>query len=85
MVIRGKELEQELVNLRVQHVQDVLTLQQVIQNQPSEQKSSANNLEGQMAQMMAMLNKVQPTPTHTTPAHPPPQEPEEPEVPNRVQ
>ena len=85
LAIRAKELEQELVNLRVQHVQDVQILQQVIQYQANEQKSSADKLEGQMAQMMAMLNKLQPTPTHTTPAHPAPQDPEAPEVPDPVQ
>ena len=85
LATQAKELEQELVNLRAQHVQDVQTLQHVIQNQANEQKSSAYKLEGQMAQMMAMLNKLQPTPTHTTPAHPAPQDPEPPEVPDRVQ
>ena len=85
LATRAKELEQELVNLRAQHVQDGQTLQQVIQNQANEQKSSANKLEGQMAQMMAMLNKLQPTPNHTTPAHPAPQGPEALEVLDRVQ
>ena len=33
LVTRAKELEQELVNLRAQHIQDLQTLQQVIQNQ----------------------------------------------------
>ena len=42
LATRAKELEQELVNLRAQHVQDVQTLQQVIQNQANEQKSSVD-------------------------------------------
>ena len=44
LATRAKELEQELVNLMAQHVQDVQTLQHVIQNQGNEQKSSADKL-----------------------------------------
>ena len=81
----ARELEQELVKLRAQYVQDVQTLQQVIQSQTNEQKSSAEKLEGRITQMMAMLNKLQPMPTHTTPAHIAPQDPEAQEVPDCVQ
>ena len=85
LATRAKELQQELVNLRVQYVQDVQTLQQVIQNQVNEQKVSVDALNGQMTQIMAMLNKLQPTLIHTTPAHPAHQEPERPEVSDSVQ
>lgn len=52
------------------------------------QKPSADTLNGQMALMLAMLNKLRPTPTNTTPTHPAPQEPivtEEPELPDWIQ
>ena len=79
---RAKALEQEMVNLRAQHVQDVQTIQQNIQQQADEQKTSKEMLKGQIAQMMAMLSKIQPTPTHRTYAQPTPQEAE---IPDRMQ
>ena len=85
LAARAKALEQEMVNLRAQHAQDVQTLQQVIQQQANEQKASAEKTDGQMTQMMAMLSKLHSTPTHTTPAQPMAQELVEPEEPDRMQ
>ena len=77
-----------MINLRAQHIQDVQSLQQVIQQQANEQTTFAETHNGQMAQIMAMLNKMQPTPTHTTPVQHAPQEPtapREPEISDQIQ
>ena len=79
LATRAKALEQEMINLRAQYAQDIKILQQVIQQQADEKKISTETLNGQIAQMMSMLSKLQPTPTYTIPAQPAPQEPERPD------
>ena len=63
LATRAKALEQEMINVRAQHAQDIQTLQQVIQQQADEKKISTETLNGQIAQMMSMRSKLQPTPT----------------------
>ena len=63
-------------------------MQQIIQQQANKQKTFAEAHNGQMTQIMAMSNKLQPTPTHTTPVQHAPQEPmapREPEIADQMQ
>ena len=75
---RAKGVEQAMIKLRAQYVQNVESLHWVIQQQVEGQKTSAKNIDWQMAQIMAIWNKVQPTPTHSTPVEHAAEEPMEP-------
>src|SRR6195952_4280677 len=85
---RAAVLEQEVTILKAQHTNDVQTLQNVIQGQADALKAFTKAQENQMAQVMAMIAKLQPTPTTTAPTQPatqlpanPPREP----GPDRIQ
>src|ERR1700712_5675523 len=85
---RAAVLEQEVTILKAQHTNDVQTLQNVIQGQADALKAFTKAQENQMAQVMAMIAKLQPTPTTTAPTQPitqlpanPPREP----APDRIQ
>src|SRR6195952_5742839 len=77
---RAAVLEQEVTILKAQHTNDVQTLQNVIQWQADALKPFVVAQNKQMAQVMAMLTKLQPTPATTAPTQPPTQLPANPPI-----